>query len=251
MAIACPFCHSQQEVPPAKFGTLVACENCQQTFLVGWDGQPQAAPDSAPDSVSETEPDNDFGSRELEPSSDPSSESEASSESEFPKIDLQQFAPTEVMPPAFQESETQVVNFNAIPQGSPGEDFQAIEQEGGFSEEAAAGGDFFSEAETPASSAIGREMEDFGNALESQPLSYDFKIEGIETPELLSQLKDALTDSRLGWDTPLLISSIAEGSLLIKAVPGPKAIVLYNRIKFINIDIKITQALFSVSPPTP
>lgn len=96
---------------------------------------------------------------------------------------------------------------------------------------------------TPAEGAgIFQEIVDFGNASQVLGnLSYTVYVQGIEIADTREKLKEALQDSRFGWDAESLIASIRQGSLMFQDLSPVKAVVLINRIKFLPIRISWRQ----------
>lgn len=92
------------------------------------------------------------------------------------------------------------------------------------------------------------DVADFGNTNTSVgPLSYVVVIDGIESSHLLKQLKEAMTDSRFGWDVAALIAGMAGGRLILTGLSPAKASVLINRIKYLPFKISWRQDVLSSS----
>jgi hypothetical protein len=92
------------------------------------------------------------------------------------------------------------------------------------------------------------DISDFANTNESAgPLSYMVIIDGIETSHLLKQLREAMTDSRFGWDVQALLSKMGGGRLILTGLSPAKASVLINRIKYLPFKISWRQDVLSGS----
>jgi hypothetical protein len=73
------------------------------------------------------------------------------------------------------------------------------------------------------------------------PLLFKILISGIDTKEMRESLREAIEDSRFGWDTAELMASIRGGKLELDSVPPVKASILVNRIKRLALDIRWEQ----------
>jgi len=89
---------------------------------------------------------------------------------------------------------------------------------------------------------------EFANAnVGAGPLAYTVFIEGIESSHLVYQLREAMTDSRFGWDVNELLTHIGGGRLTLKGLTPAKASVLINRIKYLPFKITWRQDVLSGS----
>ena len=79
------------------------------------------------------------------------------------------------------------------------------------------------------------------------PLSYTVFIDGVESSQLVYQLREAMTDSRFGWDVNELLTHIGGGRLTLKGLTPAKASVLINRIKYLPFKISWRQDVLSGS----
>ncbi len=73
------------------------------------------------------------------------------------------------------------------------------------------------------------------------PIVYTVTIDGIESSLLLSQLRDAMMDSRFGWDSAELLQQVGGGRLVLRSLSPAKASVLINRIKYLPFKISWRQ----------
>lgn len=92
------------------------------------------------------------------------------------------------------------------------------------------------------------DVTEFANANASAgPLAYTVTIEGIESSLLLSQLREAMTDSRFAWDVTDLLSHVGGGKLVLRGLAPAKASVLIGRIKYLPFKISWRQDVLSGS----
>lgn len=97
-------------------------------------------------------------------------------------------------------------------------------------------------AANPMSSADFSDVMEFANSNANVgPLSYAVIIEGIESSHLLIQLKEAMTDSRFGWDVAALLEQVGGGRLVLSGLSPAKASVLVSRIKYLPLKISWRQ----------
>ncbi len=265
---ACPSCGAPLKIGPEHHGTLYNCLKCTHVFFVGWEGTPQSS-----EVVLEEVPSPDGAGAFSEPLPPPPLQNFETDEnpiapagtSDFPPVDMSQFenpsgetemmplnnfseiAPVEPMPgfpPSFAGEGTEILPEFAVQDDEASAAISPVPSSDNSSQ------DYRGPAPLPPTPrGPNSDISDFGNAIEAKELSYDITIEGIETPELLQQLKDCLIDSRFGWDLQELLGRIQEGRLHLPSLNGPKAIVLYNRVKFLNLELTVRQGLFVAAEP--
>ncbi len=84
------------------------------------------------------------------------------------------------------------------------------------------------------------------------PLVVTLIISGIDAKDLRDEIRQALQDSRFGWDTAALMSGIKGGTLRIEQVSPVKATVIINRIKNLSVRIRWEQnAITEIEPFSP
>lgn len=76
------------------------------------------------------------------------------------------------------------------------------------------------------------------------PLSYTIHLRGLELADTFEKLREALTDSRFGWDPEEIMGQVRAGALTIKSVNPTKASILINRVKYLPIEIDWRQEYF-------
>lgn len=69
------------------------------------------------------------------------------------------------------------------------------------------------------------------------PFLFNLHIDGLDSKEIRESLREAMNDSRFGWDTSQLLGQIRAGKLLIKNVSPVKASILVNRLKRLPLSI--------------
>ncbi|CAN5594972.1 hypothetical protein BH10BDE1_BH10BDE1_31430 [soil metagenome] len=82
------------------------------------------------------------------------------------------------------------------------------------------------------------------------PLVVSIIISGIDAKDLRDEIRQALQDSRFGWDTAALMSGIKGGTLRIDRVSPVKATILINRIKNLSVRIRWEQSAITEIDPT-
>lgn len=81
------------------------------------------------------------------------------------------------------------------------------------------------------------------------PLVVTLIISGIDAKDLRDEIRQALQDSRFGWDASALMSSIKGGVLKIDRVSPVKATIIVNRIKHLSVRIRWEQnAITEIDP---
>ncbi|WP_413576635.1 hypothetical protein ACLVWU_01210 [Bdellovibrio sp. HCB290] len=89
---------------------------------------------------------------------------------------------------------------------------------------------------------------EFANANTSAGnFSYAVIIDGLDSSQLVHQLKEAITDSKFGWNVSELLTHIGGGRLVIKGLSPAKASVLINRIKYLPFKVSWRQDVLSGS----
>lgn len=220
-------------------GALYTCPHCKGVFFVGWDGTPEIV------------------THEPEP----------------PKP-----APLTPPPPldssAFDLPDTPPGDFPAGHDGLDGPiEYAAVESDGGYPEPTA---ETVTETETPDAgetaamepapeepvnfdeplgsvfdekpSASSGDFGDVANYANSEdvagPMTYSIQIRGIELAETFERLREAVTDSRFGWDANEIMAKIQGGQLILRGLNPTKASLVVNRIKYLSLEISWKQEVF-------
>lgn len=278
---ACPNCHQSVEILDKHLGTLYTCPQCNAVFFVDWNGQPELANHEIEQPVEEAfvpPLDNPqapfeapFEAAPIEPTivgDIPQDIPEYQAPQEEPYL-----APADEIPPGSEFQSADGYGQDSI--YSQNQD-QYLQQEQNGGQYQAQENALTPVQQTPAASepemdaydfnqALGQptpqpmktmssdnsdfsDVADFANAnTSSGPLSYMVIIDGIESSHLLKQLREAMTDSRFGWDVASIISSMAGGRMILTGLSPAKASVLINRIKYLPVKISWRQDVLSSS----
>jgi endogenous inhibitor of DNA gyrase (YacG/DUF329 family) len=230
----CPVCQSAIEITAQHHGTLFTCPRCSAVFFVDWSGTPEVAASD-------------------ESASDPhaagtgvQAEENFSPQESFQTVDSESFPPQENFRSSEAESfpsdnAREVSDFAADPEPyASREPFNSSDS----SEPEATSFEPLQSSSNDSLSGIA----DFGNAeTGSAALSYTLTIAGIDSASVRADLKEALSDSKFGWDVRELIGQIKDGVLTIRSVSAIKAGILVQRIKFLPIQISWRQDVLSGS----
>jgi hypothetical protein len=73
------------------------------------------------------------------------------------------------------------------------------------------------------------------------PLVVTVIISGIDTKDLRSEIRQAIQDSRFGWDAGAVMASIKGGTLVLSQISPVKASIVINRIKNLAVQIRWEQ----------
>jgi hypothetical protein len=73
------------------------------------------------------------------------------------------------------------------------------------------------------------------------PLLFRLVISGIDSKEIRASLREAMEDSRFGWDVDAVMRSIVKGELRIDHVSPVKATIMISRIKCMPVRIRWEQ----------
>lgn len=74
------------------------------------------------------------------------------------------------------------------------------------------------------------------------PLVVTVIISGIDTKDLRLEIRQALQDSRFGWDAGSLMSTVRGGTLRLERISPVKATIVINRIKNLAVQIRWEQS---------
>jgi len=85
----------------------------------------------------------------------------------------------------------------------------------------------------------------FGNSDSSLgregPLRYDVWISGIDTADVRTAFREAITDRKFMWDTDAILRTIRNGEVRIKSVSAAKAHVLIVRLRSLPVSVRWEQ----------
>ena len=92
------------------------------------------------------------------------------------------------------------------------------------------------------------DVVDFGNAdTFAGPITYAVVIEGIDSAQVIHDVKEAMYDSKFGWDVNEQMAQVNRGRLVLPGLSPAKAFVLINRIKYLPLKISWRQDVLSNS----
>lgn len=204
----CPNCHNEQSVTESNYGALYTCKSCQAVYFINFEGQPEFS--------------------DVESNSDMST-----------PLDMSSLPPTN-LPDAVSAVMDDLPQTNEV--AAEIDPMQPLVQ---FSQnDFAVEPDIFQniEGEKSLFSDVAKDISDYGNS-ETQiaHLNYDLKISGLDTAEVIVGLKEAINDSRFGWDANEIMRTIRSGQLHFEKLNPVKAYILAKRLRFLNIDKVWTQ----------
>lgn len=91
-------------------------------------------------------------------------------------------------------------------------------------------------AMSPLESAI-NDIQNFGNQNVDVNLTFNLKIQGLDTKELMGYFFDSINDSKFGWVADDIIKSVRGGQCEIKNIKPVSAYVLAKRLQFIDVTL--------------
>lgn len=89
---------------------------------------------------------------------------------------------------------------------------------------------------------VAQSISDFGNT-ESQiaTLNYDLRIRGLDSKDLMQEFKDAIQDSRFGWESSDIMKKIKSGEVFLEKLNPVVAYLLAKRLRFLGLELKWNQ----------
>ena len=88
-------------------------------------------------------------------------------------------------------------------------------------------------------------IADFGNQdVDLGALRYSVVIEGIDSSQTRALIKEALEDSKFGWNVDEILMGLGRGRLQIDGLSAVKAAILVKRIRHLPISVKWGQSVF-------
>jgi hypothetical protein len=235
---ACPHCQKTIEITDKHMGALYTCPHCHGVFFVGWDGTPEIVTHE-PESPAAAEPTPSFAA---EPAPDFSAPEDSGPSMEGSPLEL---APVE-------QSESPM-NFGESSQdaGVVQDAYVTTEPETEHTSPAEGSVNFDTPMESVFDEGVGNSSGDFQDVANyansedvSGPMTYSLQIRGIELAETFEHLREAVTDSRFGWDANEIMAKIKGGQLILRDLNPTKASILVNRIKYLSLEISWKQEVF-------
>jgi hypothetical protein len=222
-------------------GTLFTCPHCAAVYFINWNGEAEVANHEEEPIADSFSPQEGF----VPPFAQ---ESEQSAETNYGQIE---------QPQSYEPQSTEAeLNYQEI---QPADGFETNEPNEpapapmeeipfDFSQTLDQAPQEVPQTSTVSDDANFADVLDFANTNTSAgPLSYVVVIEGIESSQLVHALREAMTDSRFGWDVHELLTHIGGGRLVLKGLTPAKASVLINRIKYLPFKISWRQDVLSSS----
>lgn len=220
----CPNCQSDEKITEQNYGALYTCGSCKSVYFIGFDGQPEFGEASSEEYEAAQEEQHQAHQQEqqLLQESVESLSVESSLADNFTNQPEQSFN---------SESSESLSNELSFPDSgldpimSVTESLEAVSEDSFLSEPVS--GNAFAD--------VAREISNFGNT-ESQiaGMNYDLVISGIDTQEARNLLKEALEDSKFGWDAAEIMKTIKNGRIELLRLNPAKAFVLAKRIQFLD-----------------
>lgn len=217
--VSCPVCGTQNE---GDFG-LINCTSCGSPFFIQIDGSVEVASSEPAPARASTSPNVQAAAPEQ---SDDVSQSilddfqDVNRQGDFESVSRKPRATPPVEEPLFEALPS--LDYSSappLPESSPGP-----------------------------SATSGENMEDiaaFGNSEQSlaREGAYRFTltVTGIDSAEIKTEVKDALTDGRFLWDIEALIASMEDGVLIINDLSAVKSALVVQRLKILPVEIKWEQ----------
>ena len=226
----CPVCQSEITISTQHFGTLFTCPACSAVFFVDWGGQPEVAVSN--ESFSGNESNNELNS-------------------EFPEVMLAEGEPADILndeEPAVNQFGGDPLNFEAPPyEQEPASHEEAPQEDPANYDFSQPLGDAMFNPEPMANpEPMTNAIADFGNAdLGQVAFNYTILISGIDTGAIRSQIQEAITDAKFGWNAGQLMAQIKGGVLTIRSVNPVKASILIQRVKYLPVKISWRQDVLS------
>ena len=233
MAPACPKCATELR---DDYG-MVTCPGCGSIVFVDLEGNANVASDSATE-------------KSALPPSVPDS-------SDFPAIDIPSFDPAPFSASGTEQNIAPIIKIEGgesdDPPINPGMDMNAFlgyaPEQGMASPDGSAPASQGDPNDPLGISAYSN--SEFSTA-KNGPLVVTLIISGIDAKDLRDEIRQALQDSRFGWDTAALMSGIKGGTLRIEQVSPVKATIIINRIKNLSVRIRWEQnAITEIEPVSP
>lgn len=92
----------------------------------------------------------------------------------------------------------------------------------------------------PAPSALEsaiNEIQNFGNQNIDVNLTFNLKVEGLDTKEVVAHFFDSINDSKFGWVAEEIMRSVSQGQCVIKNIKPVSAYILAKRLQFIDVKL--------------
>jgi hypothetical protein len=94
-------------------------------------------------------------------------------------------------------------------------------------------------------SDIGRFGNSDASAVGEGSLRYNIYVSGIDTADVRSQFREAVTDKKMMWDTDLILRSIQNGEVKVAGMSAVKAYILVSRLR--NLPVQVRWEQYAIS----
>ena len=197
----CPNCNNSVEVLEKNYGALFTCPQCQAVYFINFDGQAEYSEMNDEHAAAEVPQQSDYSVHHSNFATDAMTDEVAGGD---PLTSSFENPMTTFEPPSIQ----------------PHQDFSSPSE---FSK-------------------VASEISDFGNSdAQIASLNYDVEVTGLDSKEDVSAFKEAIDDSRFGWDTSEIMKRVRNGAVKIEKLNPVQAFILGKRIRFLNADVKWKQ----------
>lgn len=260
----CPKCQSSEKVTEQNYGALYTCSSCRAVYFIGFDGQPESGEASIEEyelaqnaSLSLAQQEYKSAQESVHQAAPQASINFSQSvsgevESQFKTEPAQLFSDEVSFSKAVSFSDAALdplVSVTESLEAIPGDSF--LSEMISVAEESSeilsditsnslpsiVGGSFAEAA---------REISNFGNT-ESQiaVMNYDLIVSGIDTQEARTLLKEAIEDSKFGWDASEIMNTMRNGRIELLRLNPVKAFILAKRIQFLDVEKQWKQNVLS------
>lgn len=251
----CPNCQIDAVITEDLYGALYTCSGCRAVYFINFEGQPEYGDvnEVIPDIVSGTSPSEPEALETSAPESmapelenpstaaslQTSQEAESFESSLEPLVDsvdmvsfdnkLDDQFNSQINDQNLQTNTPENQNIEMPPADFSNSELNPFEQQQP---------EVNTEIQNPSSfTNIAREISDFGNAeVQLSGLNYDLNITGLDSLETMRLFKEAIEDSKFGWNTSELLSTIKNGQIKFERLSPVKAYILAKRLQFLDIE---------------
>lgn len=199
----CPSCHNDVEILEKNFGALFTCPRCQAVYFINFEGHPE---------FTELAEVPDFADQNIPSLSEAESGNLVTENNIKPDVGIDFLAASDPLVNSFEHPSASLENFPKLEN-----------QDSEFSH-------------------IAQEISDFGNSeVQISGLNYDLQIAGLDSKVELLAFKEAINDSRFGWDVAEIMKQIKNGQLSLQRLNAVQAYIVARRIHFLDLELKWKQ----------
>lgn len=211
----CPGCQTDSAVAEKNYGALYTCPSCQAVYFINFDGQPE------------------YGEMTEQAPTDVTAETSDAAPSAPHFENIEPGDSDQLQRDDFSVPAESVENINNLTNDAvTSEDFGSVNPFANLSEQTS----LESEASSDFNQAA-QSIADFGNQdVQIAGLNYNLKISGLDTQELRELFKEAIDDSRFGWDASDLMRTVRNGEVEIIKLNPVQAYILAKRLQFVDVE---------------